>query len=312
LTIAVPQSNIHGFELLVLSFLKVMLPQPRRELSIKGLAVFSIVPLVLFCCLIPAAGQQPLVVMVPDGTAVRLSLEEALNSATSEAGDQVRLRVSEDVRVGSVLVIPSGSPAVGHIVTDEKKKTLGRGGKIDFAVDYVKPGNLGQVRVRATAKRAGKDSTGSVIALTVLISPLFLLKHGHDVVIPRDTTFTAYIDGEQDVSILPGNGLYPNQGVATVSAVSSGRSVAQPVTDPSPAVPTTQEGLATVKLKSQPDGAEISVDGDFVGDAPSTLKLEAGHHTIVVTKPGYKNWQRSISVGSGAEISLEADLEKNP
>jgi hypothetical protein len=183
------------------------------------------------------------------------------------------------------------------------------GGKLEFTIDYIKPNNGNQVRVRANAKKGGKDSTGKVIAFTVLISPLFLMLHGKDVAIPRDTTVTAYVDGEQDISIAAASA--PVLPPAIVSVPQSPQRSNLPGTDPPPiAQPGSNETLSVLNLKSNPPGAEISIDGEFVGDTPSSIKLNSGHHAIVVTKDGFKNWQRTLTVNSGGNLSIDIALEK--
>jgi hypothetical protein len=82
---------------------------------------------------------------------------------------------------------------------------------------------------------------------------------------------------------------------------------------PPDAKPTTvkeQAENAAVTVNSTPDGADISVDGSFVGNAPSTLKLLPGKHTVSVSAAGYKGWSRELTVVSGSEIKLNATLEK--
>lgn len=70
------------------------------------------------------------------------------------------------------------------------------------------------------------------------------------------------------------------------------------------------EAPASVAITSNPDGAEIYVDEALVGNAPSTLKLQPGKHTIRVTLDGYKPWSREITTQSGSEVRLAATLEK--
>ena len=67
---------------------------------------------------------------------------------------------------------------------------------------------------------------------------------------------------------------------------------------------------ATVKLAivSTPDAADIEVDGSFMGNTPSAIELTPGEHAIVVTKNGYKPWQRKIKLAPG-DIKLNAQLE---
>jgi hypothetical protein len=52
------------------------------------------------------------------------------------------------------------------------------------------------------------------------------------------------------------------------------------------------------------------MDGEFVGNTPAALKLTPGKHTISVKLSGYKDWSREISVESGSEVQLAANLEK--
>jgi hypothetical protein len=47
-----------------------------------------------------------------------------------------------------------------------------------------------------------------------------------------------------------------------------------------------------------------------VGNAPATLKLKPGKHTIKVVMVGYKDWSREITVMQGSQVGLTATLEK--
>jgi PEGA domain len=67
--------------------------------------------------------------------------------------------------------------------------------------------------------------------------------------------------------------------------------------------------LAKVQVSSTPSGADIEIDGSFMGSTPSAIKLTAGEHMLAVKKSGYKGWQRKIKV-TGGDISLVAELEK--
>lgn len=71
-----------------------------------------------------------------------------------------------------------------------------------------------------------------------------------------------------------------------------------------------QPQTGAVTVVSIPDGAEVSVDGSFVGNAPSTLKLEPGKHTFGVVLSGFKPWNRELTVVSGSEVKLNAALER--
>src|SRR5690349_1399104 len=70
------------------------------------------------------------------------------------------------------------------------------------------------------------------------------------------------------------------------------------------------EGTGTVSVTTNPDGADVYVDGEFRGNAPATLKLKPGKHTIAVKMNGYKDWTREITTDAGSDAKLSAGLEK--
>jgi hypothetical protein len=67
---------------------------------------------------------------------------------------------------------------------------------------------------------------------------------------------------------------------------------------------------ATVTVKSTPLGADINVDGKFMGNTPSTIPLTPGDHMISVEKDGLRPWQRQMTVSAGGNINVDATLEK--
>lgn len=66
----------------------------------------------------------------------------------------------------------------------------------------------------------------------------------------------------------------------------------------------------TINLTSTPAGADVVVDGSFTGNAPATLKLVPGKHTITVKMSGQKDWTRELNVEAGSEVQLTATLDK--
>ena len=75
-------------------------------------------------------------------------------------------------------------------------------------------------------------------------------------------------------------------------------------------LPATRVGVGTITVTSTPPGADIEIDGKFVGNTPSRgIELTPGDHTVSVKKNGYKAWEKTLSV-SGGDINLTADLDK--
>ena len=66
-----------------------------------------------------------------------------------------------------------------------------------------------------------------------------------------------------------------------------------------------------VKLTAMPEGADIFVDDAFVGNAPASLRLAGGKHTIKVSHTGYKQWTREMVVMVGSDVQLKATLDKD-
>lgn len=266
--------------------------------SIFPAVLFGLAGLMLFVFPSTALNALPETIKIPDSTPIPLSLLDSLSSGTNDVDDPVHFEVTDDVKVGDVVAIPKGSTATGHVVESEGRKRMGRAGKLNFTVEYVKAPDGTNVRLRASSTRKGKDETGTVIVGTVLLSPLFLIRRGHNTEVPKGTKINAYVDGDREITMggppsPPGDSHTGGRSVSTSSLV------------------VTQEvELSTVIVKSTPDGADITIDGKYRGSTPSTVQLAPGDHAITVEKSGFKNWQRTMTASSGSIVTVDATLEK--
>jgi hypothetical protein len=66
---------------------------------------------------------------------------------------------------------------------------------------------------------------------------------------------------------------------------------------------------AKVSVRSDPVGADIFLDGKFIGNTPGNLQLAAGTYNLSLRLQGYETWQRELSVISGSESGVQAKLE---
>ena len=71
----------------------------------------------------------------------------------------------------------------------------------------------------------------------------------------------------------------------------------------------TDAGTNQLAVTSNPVGADIEIDGSFVGNTPSTVNVASGDHTVVVKKSGYKEWSRTLKV-TGGTVNLSIEFEK--
>jgi hypothetical protein len=99
----------------------------------------------------------------------------------------------------------------------------------------------------------------------------------------------------------------PSIRAAAVAAAQSKAAAPQSATAPvAVAIPTT----AKLSIASTPDGADIEVDGSFVGNTPSDIDVPAGDHTVAVKKTGFKAWEKKLKVSGGSNVRLKAEMEK--
>jgi serine protease Do len=66
--------------------------------------------------------------------------------------------------------------------------------------------------------------------------------------------------------------------------------------------------FGSVSISSVPDGADVYIDGKFVGNAPETLKLSVGPHSVRLASDGRKDWERSIEVLKDSQLNLKGQL----
>ena len=73
-------------------------------------------------------------------------------------------------------------------------------------------------------------------------------------------------------------------------------------------------GAESVKcsFSSAPSGAEVSVDGRYVGSTPSVVRVNIGNHSVEVALPGFAEWKRELTVSAGSDLSVNAVLQKGP
>jgi hypothetical protein len=237
-----------------------------------------------------------------DGTPVKLRINRTVSSADAHVGDTVDFEVLEEVPVSGTVVVPKGGTAFATVTEAQAKRRMARGGKLDINIDYVRLVDEEKAALRAVKEVQGGGHTGAMTGAIVATSlvffpaaPFFLFMHGKDITIPKGTELTAYVNGDMKLSVAK---FQPNP-VITVAAEPAVRSATAPAAQ------------AQLQVISMPDGADIEIDGVFVGDTPSTVGVAAGQHDIALKKSGFKTWDRKIAVSNG-EVKVNAVLESNP
>jgi hypothetical protein len=260
----------------------------------------------------PVVVKQPLAFGLEDGTPVKLRLNRTISSADAHVNDTIDFDVLDEIKVHDDIVVPRGSMAWGTVTEAEPKRRMARGGKLNVNIDDVRLASGEKVPLRAVQDAKGGGHTGAMVGAMVATAivffpaaPLFLFMKGKDITIPKGTEITAYING--DIALDPGK-FAP----ANVTTAATGASTTQPSAGGSVPVTATEPAVSSVEIKSTPDAAEITVDDKYRGSTPATLHLAAGDHTIRLEKQGFKTWEKTLTVNSGENTTVNASLEQQP
>jgi len=255
--------------------------------------------------------------ILEDGTPIKLRLTRTLSSAEARTGDRVDFQVVDPIVLDGVTVVPQGSIAWGTITEAQRKRRMGRGGKLAVQVESVRLANSEKARLRAVREAQGKGHvgvmSGAMVGTAIVFlpaAPLFLLMHGKDVKIPEGTEVTAYIDGD---TVFPTAAAQPEPAAEQQAPPPEANPEQPSETQPEEAQPQEAQpaeaaaGTTEVTVTSVPAGAEIEVDGAFVGNTPSSIDLAGGNHSVRITKDGYQPYERQLHT-MGGSISLDAPL----
>ena len=69
-------------------------------------------------------------------------------------------------------------------------------------------------------------------------------------------------------------------------------------------------GVGSLAIASDPAGAEVYVDGHFVGQTPATLRLASGAHRIELRASGKRDWSRELEVIKDSEVTVRPVIER--
>ncbi|MFZ0317800.1 MAG: PEGA domain-containing protein [Candidatus Sulfotelmatobacter sp.] len=241
--------------------------------------------------------------VLEEGTPVRLRLNRTISSADAHVGDTLDFEVLDDITVNGTLVIPKGGLAFATVTEAQAKRRMARGGKLDINIDYVKLESGDKAALRAVKDVKGGGHTGGMVGGMVATSliffpaaPFFLFMHGKDISIPKGTEITAYVNGDMKLEIAKFKPANNSTQVAMGNAAGDAAS----------------SSSAKLQLGSDPPGADIELDGSFVGNTPSDVQVTEGDHIVTVKKAGFQQWERKLKVTAGSSVHLNAELEKSP
>jgi hypothetical protein len=155
---------------------------------------------------IAPAAPQAVIVSPPTqsvlraGAEVPLKMEEGLdsNNKALREGQQIRMSVASDVRLGNLVVIPAGSPATGEITDLRRKGMWGKSGRIIARVLNVRVGDR-LIRLTGTFDDKGVTGTAGVVAAIAFVPIAGFFMTGTSAKIPSGGGVKAFLD--EDLTI---------------------------------------------------------------------------------------------------------------
>lgn len=222
----------------------------------------------------PAQAAQ---VKIPEGTPVQVRLKASLASERAQDGMRVDFAVALPVVVNDRTVIPEDAVAWGA-VQDVKKKKL-----IRFDIEGLRLPNMQQIKLRSVREKP-KNSDKDLIRLET--------KLGDDVGAPSGAQFTGYVDADVKVDVTP---------------------PPPPTPPPAPAASALkmEPELVTVQCFSDPTGADIFIDGEYVGNTPSILKVTPAKHRLEFQLAGYATLAQILDLTSSNQLrTIQVTLDK--
>jgi hypothetical protein len=239
--------------------------------------------------------------VLQDGTTVKLRLSQTISSADAKTGQEVPFEVMEDIQVNGITVLAKGSTAIGVVTDAQEKRNMGRAGKLDMSISYARMPDGEKVALRAVKESKGGSHTGAMtgamVATSLIIwpaAPFFLFMKGKDISIPQGTAITAFVDGDNHLDPAKFGGMMS-------SSMNSGMNGGAQMQ-------TAQASSTALTVDSVPSGADIEVDGNFVGSTPSSIPVTMGTHQVSVKKKGYTTWSRKMDF-EGGNVHLNAELD---
>ena len=124
----------------------------------------------------------------------------------------------------------------------------------------------------------------------------------------KETMESLRRQGRGDYSSIPG--CIPPESINNLGDTIPPTQAAQQQSEPppKPALPADDSPRSVLDISSTPSGADIELDGSFTGDTPSSIAIPVGEHALIITKKGYRRWERKINALAG-KVTITAELE---
>jgi hypothetical protein len=293
-----------------------------------------------FCLLVSSAFLGAAQVTVQEGTPVRVRLKADLLSETAQQGQRVDFEVSQPVVVNGVTAIPQGAVVWGAVQEARPKRF------VRFDIEGLRLPSLQQIKLRSIPEEPKNPDKDQIRLETNVGGDIgarqgaeFMAYVAEDVNIdvtapapaakvPTAPANAAATTPQQSTATPPPAAPGPAKPAAATTqepAATPPQKAAAPAAAPAePAAAPPQQAatssaaavsqpaeLVTVQCFSDPMGADILIDGNYMGNTPSILKLTSAKHRLVFSLNGYATVIQTLDLSSSTELrTIRVTLEK--
>ncbi len=136
------------------------------------------------------------------GTPISLTMAEEITTKKklAKVGQRFQLEVSAPIEVNGVVVVPSGTPAWGELVSVRNKGMWGKSGKLEAKLLYARV-NGRQIRLSGTFDDKGVTGTAAVVGAIALIPIAGFFTTGTSAVLPMGGPVKGFIDEDVELAI---------------------------------------------------------------------------------------------------------------
>jgi hypothetical protein len=193
--------SVSNFALVVFAAAQAAAPQPAPKwVPLQGAQASQTV--------VAPAAPQAVIVSAPTqsvlraGTEIPLRIEEGLdsNDKALREGQQIRMSVASDVRLGNLVVIPAGSPATGEITDLRRKGMWGKSGRINARALNMRVGDR-LIRLTGTFDDKGVTGTAGVVAAIAFVPIAGFFMTGTSAKIPSGGGVKAFLDEDLTIAM---------------------------------------------------------------------------------------------------------------
>jgi hypothetical protein len=146
----------------------------------------------------PAVAAILAPIKIVEGTEMSVRIEDRLTSKDANEGDRFTITLDDDVTLSDGTVLKAGYRGVGEIVEARRNGAMGRTGKLNIRLNYLKVGEQ-RIRLRGAKSAQGDHRTGTQVVTVVLVGVFAGFVKGKNTEIPKGTLVSAFVD--QDVML---------------------------------------------------------------------------------------------------------------